>query len=90
MVNIIIIKRISRTPIYHTKWEHRALYSKLSNTNHTHTHTHSASDEGIGRAVKNCSEKILNRCVLRAALKEESESEWRNVCGKLFQTDGPA
>ena len=34
---IIIIKRISRAPIYHTRWQHRALYS---NTNHTHTHTH--------------------------------------------------
>ena len=34
---IIIIKRISRAPIYHTKWQHRALYN---NTNHTHAHTH--------------------------------------------------
>ena len=24
-------------PIYHTRWQHRALYN---NTNHTHTHTH--------------------------------------------------
>ena len=36
---IIIIKRISRVPIYHTRWEHRALYSH-SNTDNTHTHTH--------------------------------------------------
>ena len=34
---IIIIKRISRAPIYHTRWQHRALYN---NTNHTHTHMH--------------------------------------------------
>ena len=34
---IMIIKRISRAPIYHTRWQHRALYN---NTNHTHTHTH--------------------------------------------------
>ena len=33
----IIIKRISRAPIYHTRWQHRALYN---NTNHTLTHTH--------------------------------------------------
>ena len=33
----MIIKRISRVPIYHTRWQHRALYN---NTNHTHTHTH--------------------------------------------------
>ena len=33
---IIIIKRISRAPIYHTRWQHRTLYN---NTNHTHTHT---------------------------------------------------
>ena len=32
---IIIIKRISRAPIYHTRWQHRALYN---NNNHTHTH----------------------------------------------------
>ena len=46
---IIIIKRISRAPIYHTKWQHRALYN---NTNRTHTHTHRASNEGMGRAIK--------------------------------------
>ena len=33
---IIIIKRISRAPIYHTRWQHKALYN---NNNHTHTHT---------------------------------------------------
>ena len=27
---IIIVKRISRAPVYHTRWEHRALYN---NTN---------------------------------------------------------
>ena len=37
VIIIIIIKRISRAPIYHTKWQHRALYN---NTNHTHAHTH--------------------------------------------------
>ena len=37
LIIIIIIKRISRVPIYHTRWQHRALYN---NTNHTHTHTH--------------------------------------------------
>ena len=36
---IIIIMRISRAPVYHTRWQHRALYN---NTNHTHTYT--ASD----------------------------------------------
>ena len=33
----IIIKRISRAPIYHTRWQHRVLYN---NTNHIHTHMH--------------------------------------------------
>ena len=37
VIIIIIIKRISRAPIYHTRWQHKALYN---NTNHTHTHTH--------------------------------------------------
>ena len=31
----IIIKRISRVPIYHTRWQDRVLYN-----NHTHTRTH--------------------------------------------------
>ena len=49
---IIIIKRISRAPIYHTRWQHRALYNN-SNHTHTRTHTHTVSDKGMGRAVKN-------------------------------------
>ena len=36
----IIIKRISRAPIYRTRWEHRALYN---NTDHTHTQSHTHS-----------------------------------------------
>ena len=32
---------------------------------------------------------VLNRGVLRAVLKEEDQSEWLSVLGKLFQTDGP-
>ena len=57
---IIIIKKISRAPIYHTRWQHRALYNNTNHTHaraHTHTraraHTHTVSDEGMGRAVKN-------------------------------------
>ena len=60
---MIIIKTISRAPIYHTRWQHRALYN---NTNHTHTHiththTHTASNEGMGRAVKNSLEIIIKQ-----------------------------
>ena len=36
IITIIVIKRISTLPIYHTRWEHRKLYNKT----HTHTHTH--------------------------------------------------
>ena len=36
---MIIIKRISRAPIYRPRWQHRALYNNTDNT-HTHTHTH--------------------------------------------------
>ena len=39
---IMIIKRISRVPIYCTMWEHRVLYNITNNT-HTHTHTLSLS-----------------------------------------------
>ena len=42
MVIIIIIKKISRAPIYHTRWQHRALYNN-TNCTHTHTHTHTHS-----------------------------------------------
>ena len=36
MTNLMVImKTISRVPIYRTRWEHRALYN---NTNDTHTH----------------------------------------------------
>ena len=56
---IIIVKRISRAPIYCTRWEHRVLYNNTNNT-HTHmhtrvqcdTHTHSCVRRGIGMAVK--------------------------------------
>ena len=44
---IIIIKRISRAPIYHTRWQHRALYNY---TNHTHTHTHTHTQYTHARA----------------------------------------
>ena len=57
IIIIIIIKRISRAPIYHTRWQHRALYN---NTNHTHTHTQHRN-EGIGRAVKNSLEIIIKQ-----------------------------
>ena len=35
---MVIIKRISRAPIYCTRWEHRVLYNITSKT-HTHAHT---------------------------------------------------
>ena len=30
IIIIIIIKRISRAPIYRTRWEHRALYNNIT------------------------------------------------------------
>ena len=53
-----MIKRISRAPVYHTRWQHRALYN---NTNHTHTHTYTVSNEGMGRAEKNSLEIIIKQ-----------------------------
>ena len=68
---IIIIKKISRAPIYCTRCEHRALYNNTNNTHtHTHTHTHMnscmhthtrRSDEGIGTAVKNSVEIVIKQ-----------------------------
>ena len=38
---IMIMKRISRAPIYRTRWEYRALYNNTNDRQtHTHTHTH--------------------------------------------------
>ena len=41
----VLIKRISRALIYHTRWQHRVLYNNTNHTHthictHTHTHTH--------------------------------------------------
>ena len=60
---IIIIKRISRAPIYHTKWQHRALYN---NTNHTHTQRR---NEGMGRAVKNSLVIIIKQVRLKGGFE---------------------
>ena len=38
-----LLKRISRAPIYHTRWKHRALYNNTNDT-HTHTHTHTHTE----------------------------------------------
>ena len=51
-LDVVIIKRISRAPIYHTRWQHRALYS---NTNHTHTHTHTHAHT--------CTHACMHACV---------------------------
>ena len=59
---IIIIKRISSALIYHTRWQHRALYSNIN-------HTHTASDEGMGRAVKNSSEIIIKQVRLEGGFE---------------------
>ena len=66
---IMIIKRISRAPIYRTRWEHRALYNN-TNDRHRHAHTH-ASDEGIGTAVKNSLEIIIKQVCLVGGFKRE-------------------
>ena len=45
IIIIIIIKRISRAPIYRTRWEHRVLFNNTSNTL-TRTHTRSCQMRG--------------------------------------------
>ena len=52
---IIVIKRISRAPIYHTRWQHRALYN---NTNHTHTHTHTHTHSVGGGDGQGCEKQF--------------------------------
>ena len=79
MCGIIIIKRISRAPIYHTRWQHRALYN---NTNHTHTHTHTVSDEGMGRAVKNSLEIIIKQVHLEGVFERGGR-----ISGGVFEAN---
>ena len=106
IIIIIIIKRISRAPIYRTRWEHRALYNNTHTHTHTntqththarthprtharaharaharthartHTHTHtqththsSASEGGIGTAVKNSLEIVIEQVRLEGVFK---------------------
>ena len=70
MCGIIIIKRISRVPIYHTRWQHRALNTNHTRTRaHTHTHTCTVSDEGMGRAVKNSLEIIIKQVHLEGVFE---------------------
>ena len=73
---IIIIKRISRAPIYHTRWQHRTLYNYTNHTHthmhtrtHTHTYTHTVLDEGMGRAVKNSLEIIIKQVCLEGSFE---------------------
>ena len=71
-------------PIYHTRWQHRALYSNTNHTRmhsrtharthaHTHTHTHRVSDKGMGRAVKNSLEIIIKQVHLEGSFDREGK-----------------
>ena len=67
----------------------------ITPTTHTHarTHAHTYTEcwmRGRAGPWKIAQKQLLNRCVLRAAPKEEAESEWQSAWGRLFQTDGPA
>ena len=70
-----LIKRISRVPIYHTRWQHRALYNNTNPPTHTHartharTHTRTVSDEGMGRAVKNSLEIVIKQVHLEGGFE---------------------
>ena len=44
IIIIIIVKRISRAPIYCTRWEYRALYN---NTNNTHRTVQNQQTNGV-------------------------------------------
>ena len=67
--------RISRAPIYHSRWQHRALYSNTHTHTHartharTHAHTHTVSEEGTGRAVKNILEIIIKQVSLEGGFE---------------------
>ena len=72
---LIIIKRISRAPTYHTRWQHRALYN---NTNHTHT----VSNKGMGRAVENSLEIIIKQVHLEGGFEREGRISVSGNCSR--------
>ena len=72
---ITIIKRIFRVPIYHTRWQHMALYN---NTNHTHR----VLDEGMCRAVKNSLEIIIKQVRLEGGFESSCTLTSRTLCSK--------
>ena len=47
-LTIIIIKRISRAPIYHTRWQHRALYNNTNTRTHARTHARTSYRRQLG------------------------------------------
>ena len=54
---IIIIQRISRAPIYHTRWQHRALYNNTNPTHslmHAHTHSVERGDGQVSDGTDGC------------------------------------
>ena len=71
---IIIIKRISGAPIYHTRWEHRALYNNTNHTHtcmqaHTHAHIHTHTHAQCRTAVKNSLEIIIQQVRLEGSFE---------------------
>ena len=63
---ILIIKRISRGPVYHTKWEHKVLYN---NTNDRHAHARICVGWGDRHGMKNNLEMIIKQVRLEGGFK---------------------
>ena len=62
---VIIKKKISRPPIYHTRWERWMLYNNINTSMHTHAHTHACDCEKDSLAI------VLKKVRLEGSLKRQ-------------------
>ena len=97
MCGIIIIKRISWVPIYHTRWQHRALYNNTNHTHmhaHTHTHTHSVGrgdGQGCEKQFSNIKQVRLEggferggRIIVAECLRQIFPDRWASIRKRSF------
>ena len=74
---ILIIKRISRAPVYHTKWEHKVLYN---NTNDRHAHARICVGWGDRHGMKNNLEMIIKQVRLEMIIKQvQQQHTWNSL-----------
>ena len=86
--------KISRVPIYHTRWEHRALYKSTHNTHtyahtHRHTHTHTRIGQGARHGCeKNSLEIVIKQVHLEGSFKRGVGQGYMCILQELCESRG--